>query len=372
MILFWGLFYLILASYCTTILFFTQGWKKIVKYHPKLKSPDTVFLSVIIALRNEGHNISKIRSLIKSQNDERNQFEVILINDHSEDNTLRLIKNLAAENENVIALSLPDNEYGKKAGIRKGIKSARGELLIFTDADCSVPTEWLRLYNSFYLEHNKPDMIIGLVDMVPADGVWEKCFRLDFLSLVISSAGATATHHPIFNNAANLGVKKSSVCSEEFLQNQVASGDDVFLLHSFKSQKKRIEILKSQEHIVQSSPPKNLQEFLRQRIRWASKAGYYKDTDSIFVAWVVFLLNLFFIISSIVTLFTPGVVPLLVAFLIKTLVDLNVFLSGKPFFNLKKEFFLIPVIELMYPLYIVFSAIMGKKKPFLWKGRSIR
>jgi len=133
--------------YLFTIGLFLYGWFRIKPFRTKLHRP--VPVSVIVAVRNEEENIKTLLESIGRQDYPRHLVEVILVNDHSSDNTLEVLK----EYTWVKVISL-ENKFGKKEAIKSGIENARNELIVTTDADCVLPVNWLATYAA-YFEANK-------------------------------------------------------------------------------------------------------------------------------------------------------------------------------------------------------------------------
>lgn len=364
----------LLIIYSLLIVAFMVGWLKIPTHTVNGKNTlqQHTKISVVIAFRNEENNLPSLLNSLRLQDYPTKDYEIILINDHSEDNGVELLKKEFAKLPKLNLLHLPEGVNGKKEAVQLGFKQARGELIVTTDADCIVPPKWLSVYNEFYIAQHKPDMIIGLVDLITSSSILKKIFRLEFLSLIASSAGASGINRPVFNNAANLAIKAECVKSDLDLKKKLVSGDDVFLLHQFKMNQLIIKLLKCKDHLVKSQAPEGLGEFFSQRVRWASKAVAYRDKDTILVSWVIFATNLGLLSSYFIFPLARNFFPLIIAWGIKLTVDISVFILHKKHFELKlADFLLVPIIELFYPIYIVISAISGKLKPFQWKGRSI-
>lgn len=363
----WAIHLLLVALYSITIIAFTYGWlktKPLKVPHAQQYAP----ISILIALRNEELNVPTLINCLNRL--DYPSFEVIFINDHSNDNTFPLLNHYAALKKNFSVFDLPNTYHGKKAAINKGLELTKGELIVLTDADCSFHPEWLQQYNTFYQTQNKPDMIVGLVDYASSTRFLQYFFRLDFLSLVVSSAGATALKSPMFNNAANYAFRKDALNPEPDTNDVLASGDDVFRLHDFKARNKNIVLLKSKKSIVTTSPPSTMKAFLSQRTRWASKANNYSDPLSLFVAYLVFMLQCSFIIVFTSIPFSKSYLIALYSIFVKMIVDYALFFSSLSIFSLRKEFLFIPLMEVLYPFYIVYTSIMSQKKPFTWKGRT--
>jgi cellulose synthase/poly-beta-1,6-N-acetylglucosamine synthase-like glycosyltransferase len=371
MIYFWSIAFFTLICYALLIIIFALAWKKlkIVEFDSTTLPSEKIFISVIIAVRNEACTIQQLINSLSNQSLSNKNFEVIIVNDHSTDTTHDSLINLTKKFENFQCLQLSNQKQGKKEAISLALQHAKGELLAFTDGDCIPGENWLQSLSTFYLANQKPDLIIGLVDMM-AHSHLEHIFRLDFLSLILSSSGAAIAGHPIFCNGANLAVKSSEF--KAFTPNYaISSGDDVFLLHYLKKNNKKIKVLKSTENIVHTNSPKTFVEFLEQRKRWASKAKLYTDKDSIVVSLIVFLTNTLLIAMLILSIAFSHYLFLSIAFLSKLLSDAFLFWNGKDLFHYKGKFFFLPLISILYPFYIASTSLLALSIPFKWKDRKL-
>src|SRR6185436_883472 len=107
----------------------------------------SIKISVIIPARNEEENIGKLLSSIEKQTYPSHLFEVIVVDDHSTDNTVAVVNSYSFAK--LIKLEFDNiNSYKKKA-IESGIAAASGDLIVTTDADCIVPGNWLKTFASF-------------------------------------------------------------------------------------------------------------------------------------------------------------------------------------------------------------------------------
>ena len=262
----------ITALYSLIILTFTFGWIKIKPFKFNQRS-SKIPVSIVIPFRNEAENVLNIIHDIKNQTYAKDDFELILVNDHSTDNSVELILTQDLDEIMVKLLNLDINE-GKKAALQLGIENSNYELIITTDADCRIGKNWLEIFVDFYLKCN-PNIIVGPVLYSESKRCLSHFQNLEFLSLIASTAGAIGISKPIMANGANLAFNKK-VYSEINLRSKIASGDDIFLIHSTKKlNRKSIMFLKSKEALVRTASPKNIHQFIQQRIRWASKSIYY-------------------------------------------------------------------------------------------------
>ncbi len=368
---FWFSLFLTLSVYGVAIVTSVAGWVSGRKYKINNRQVEETFISLIIAFRNEENNLPGLIQSLKKIRYGADSFEILLINDHSIDRGTDIIREYAREYNNIRVFELPEGKYGKKAAILSGIDCAKGELCLLTDADCVFHPDWLNQFNQAYQREQKPAMLIGLVDYHPCDSLLKKVFRLEFLSLIITGAGLAIMNFPVYCNGANLALKRSDFLDSVDLKPAIASGDDVFMLHGFYAGHKRIQVVKSHEAIVYTRPPDTLKDFFRQRIRWGSKASDYTNLFALTLAVLVFLSSVFLLVGLFMSIFAFSFRLLIFAFLLKTLIDFLSFLSGAKFFRIYHYLFLIPLIELFYPFYIVIASFWGIKKPFQWKGRKV-
>ena len=280
--------------YSFLMLFFYAGWKKIPPFHLGKKTAE-VGISVIIPVRNEETNIPDLISDMKRQNYSKENYEVILVNDHSTDRSVESIKAFIADSDFIRLTNNPG--HGKKRAILHGANLSHFDFILTSDADCRRGRDWLTAFAGFLVE-NQPRMILGPVLPLPGSGFLEKAKALEFISLVASGAGAAGQGHPIMANGANLGFYKEELfLTKDPLKKEIPSGDDLFLMLSVKKNEPgNILFLKSMDAAVYTAMPKSWKSFLHQRKRWISKSRFYRDFDLIFTAGAVLLTNLLLLI----------------------------------------------------------------------------
>ncbi|MCF8302276.1 MAG: glycosyltransferase [Bacteroidales bacterium] len=357
------------------IIWFTYGWQSLPDFSTSSQKKHTTTISVIIPVRNEEENIAKCLQSIINQDFPTEKLQIIIADDHSTDNTLKLCRSFQNQHSsfNIKIVENQSKGNGKKKAITHAISHASGNLIVTTDADTTTGPYWLRALVALY-EQEKPKMILGPVAFYPGNGFFSRFQSLEFLSLIGASAGAAGIGHPIMCNGANLAYEKKAFMEVNGFtdnENQV-SGDDIFLMMKIKKHfgASSIKFLKNREAIVQTSAQKQTSGFLNQRLRWVSKSAHYTDAFVIFTAIAVYLYNLFLLISLLLALYSLTYVPLaLFLWLIKFGVDLPLLSKVTKFFNhdsLLKDYF---PIQLLNVFYTTFIGIMGHILPYKWKGR---
>lgn len=354
--------------YLIVILLYTIGWKKI--HTPSgIKATKVITVSIVIACRNEEKNISSLLDSLLNQDYPKNQTEIIIVDDHSSDNSINLIGNYSAKYEFIKLFRLPENKTGKKEAIQLGIANSKTEIIITTDADCIAGPDWLEAMLNYYIEY-RPKMLCGPVTFHNSKNIFSKLQNLEFLSLIGSGAGAIGIHKPIMNNGANLLFEKSlfESCNTK---NEFASGDDIFLLlHAKSIDKRSVHFIKSKKAIVYTKPAQTFREFINQRVRWASKSKAYRDFDIVFTALIVAFINLLLVASFVIGLFNVDFFKItLIIILIKSFADLCILIPISSFFKQTYLILLFPLLQIIYPFYIVITVILGLTGNFVWKSR---
>jgi glycosyltransferase involved in cell wall biosynthesis len=354
--------------YLTIISLFHKGWNRLPVYQKKQKSGHTS-VSIIIACRNEEKNIPVLLKCLNEQDYPGKNFEVFIIDDHSDDNTVSIVSSIKNLHYALKTYALPTGIQGKKQAIRYGIQKTNHNLVITLDADIFIGHEWLSTIVSFYNEYN-PGMIICPVVLHKEKNIFEKIQSLEWLSLIGSGAGSAGIHHPINCNGANLVFTKDNYY-RAIPDKKTPSGDDIMLMANLKKMKtKNILFLKSINATACTKPCTSLKSLLNQRKRWASKSKYYKDADIIITAMIIFLLNLSLMVLIAGSVFIhQWIVPFTMLFLIKMIADLPFLISLSSFFNKRNLLWYFPITALLYIIYVPYTAIAGSITSFTWKNR---
>lgn len=311
-----------------------------------------IFVSVIVACRNEEQNLPVLLSGFSGQSYDPRLFEVIIVDDNSTDSTFQIASGYTGIQNLKVLKSLG---RGKKKAIRTGIKESQGSLVITTDADCTMGRNWLKVITAYQVEKN-PDMILASVKLEPGKGFFRYFEELEFLSLQGITAGSSALGNPVMCNGANLAFLKDSYFgSAGDLHDELVSGDDVFLLHSIKRDSgKRIIWLESAEAMITTTGTGDLYSFLFQRARWISKTSAYKDRFTLslaIVTIVTIILQVSLLIAAILNL--NFLLVYLAALFLKSIPDFFILNNTSGRYGRKSLMRWILPSEILYPFYIL-------------------
>lgn len=368
-ILIWTMFG-ILISYMVVIGIITFGWMRIPIF-VKRNIAEKIYVSIVVAIRNESSNLSLLIDSLTGQSYDSSLMEVIFVDDNSEDDSIEIINNYSMKS-NVKIRVLESALEGKKNALKLGIEEAKSEFIITTDGDCSMGPNWISSLVDYYVSQEKMVISGPVVYSKERKGI-SNFFSADFSSLVASGAGSIGSSLPLMGNGANLAFNKEIYKDFDSKESISPSGDDVFLIHhaAKKYGYNSIGFIKSEDAIVSTLPPENISRFIDQRIRWASKAGGYKLAWPIIVSSVVFLFNLELFLILLCSLYYDWLLPVFGLLIItKYFIDFPLvyrYMNFAGISRLKPHFFL---LELVYPIYINYIAVLSFFKKFRWKNRS--
>lgn len=367
---YWG-FAIVVCGYVGLILFLLWGWLRLMQQVPRGddgKPP--IDFSIVIAFRNEQTNLEVLVDHLKSLQCSGNSYEVILVDDHSTDDSLELAKAAIRGLPNFKVVQSVG--HGKKEAIRYGVSKSQYTYVVVTDADCVVPSNWLcAIWRS--LSERPAKMLVGPVRMKGAPSFLNFFQEVDFFSLSLAGAGAVGVGQPIMCNGANLVFERAAYEKAHiYLKTQFLSGDDVFLLHAFKKLNFRVDFLDCPDGMVETGCERSWLDVVKQRARWASKSAGYSDSFSLFVAWVVLLSNLFLVINAFMSCWYPiGFLFFLGGLFVKASVDLLFFMAGKRFYGVRLPLMKYFLAAFMYPFFTVFVVLYALLVRGRWKNRSL-
>lgn len=356
--------------YSAIMLFLLTGVKR-AYHHARKKSNRLTSVSVIVVARNEEKNIAACLEALQRQQ-YRGPMEVLIVDDRSIDATRRLIVAFTSKNRRWKAL---DNRLiskwrnRKKGSIATAYEQARGDILLFTDADCRPPDTWVESM----VEYFEPDTLL-VVGFSPLQ-LEHKSFWHDMLTIVgiadaYIAAGTIGWGMGTTCAGRNLSYRRPLITQlggYDVLPDSSAGDDDAILQAAVRSKQGKIKYSFSPNSQVPAVGPTNWKDFINQKKRHISAGKYYPLKQKIGYILLhggnlgVWLFT-FFILKTHVSV--------LWILLIKVLIDwLCISRLAKLLHrNIKWSAFL--VWQLFYPFYhgISLPAALGEK--FSWKDNN--
>lgn len=359
--------------YLGIIGLYTYGWYNLRKSPQTLaRNENTIKVSILIAARNEQEYIPHLLQSLQEQQYPHSLIEVWLVDDHSEDDTARIVNSFKNKHPSFPIHYIKNQGQGKKAALRTAILMASGDLVLITDADCTLLPGWVTtMVNHFCVKNCQ--LLLGPVRMKQQKTLFGKLQSLEFISLMGSTAGAVGAGFPVMGNGANIGFNRQTALElNAFSKSDYASGDDMFFLMAIRKRfgSKAIRFVHAQEAIVETEAQPNLYAFMQQRLRWVSKSKGYRDKYVVFPALIVYVFNFSLGFSLILGLEKPLFIMVFVLFvLLKFLIDYHLLYLTSGFLRLRHLMPYALLLAFVYPFYVVFTGLAGMFLPFRWKGR---
>lgn len=345
------------------------NWNQIKAYNPQKRGG--IFLSVIIPVRNEAENIALLLKDLLRQDYDPELFEVIIINDHSDDETTHLVKEVIASHGDRFRLIHLNGTQGKKAASTRGVKEAKSDYILCTDGDCRVPVSWISDYASFFEEYD-PYMISGPVKMV-GPRFFDRVQAMDFSALLAFGAASLQRRMASNCNGANMAYRKDIFQEVEGYKGneQLPSGDDEFLLQKvFARYPDRVRFMKSPTAIVETAPKHSVKEFIQQRLRWMSKSRFYNGILirlSLIFTYLDFV-SVFVIVGAVLMGYAPWWVGLLILS-VRWMSESWYLIGPARFLSIPRNPLHMWTVSFIYPFYVLFLGFASIFGSYSWKGR---
>ncbi len=338
-------------------------------FKQKLHIPSTDPISIVICARNEYSNLKKYLPEILQQ--DYPEFEVVIVDDGSDDETVFYLEDLSREFKHLKIVSLKENLNffrGKKFALSLGIKSASFENLLLTDADCKpASSQWLKEMSKGFAKQN--EVVLGYGKYSTHTGFINKVIRFETVFTALQYFSLALWGMPYMGVGRNLAYKKSLFYKNKgFISHyNVSSGDDDLFINKVANRRNTGIIVEPISFTI-SEPKKTFILWWQQKRRHLSTGKYYKTSHKILLGG--YLVSLFAVFSLFVVLLINNYffIITLSLFGIRLLSQLTIF---KFVFNrlLEKKLLLIsPAIELLitllYPLIGIINLVSKESR---WK-----
>jgi len=368
--------FLLTFSYIVLMVLYRIGWQRQADFTLPDNFEPATSIAVIIPARNEAGNIEQCINAIFTQDYPKELLEIIVIDDHSTDNTYDIVNAFGGSVRCLkLASYIQEGETltaFKKKALSIGIAHSKVELIVTTDADCIAKPGWLRNMAAIY-ESEQPVMIVAPVDFTSNGSLLQTFQSIDFMSMQGITAAAYNMKLGNMSNGANLAFSRQAFDAVEGYKgiDHLASGDDYLLMMKLRQAfPRRISYLKSKDAIVSTSPQESWNAFIQQRIRWASKSGKYKDDKLTTILLLVYLFNLLFLTLAIAGFFNAVLWAVLaVALVLKIASELYFLVPVASFFNKTKQLKYFVLLQPLHIAYIIVAGFLGFAGVYKWKGR---
>ena len=276
------LFIIYLGAFTIQLIYFLVFFIRLILKQKPVAIEKLKPVSIIIAARNEDHNLLEFLPKIFEQ--DYPEFEVIVINDRSWDKSIDILQAFAIKHNNLHIVEVPDLEkdgFAKKFALTLGIKAAKHELMLFIDADC-YPNSKNCVKEMASRHTSSKNLILGASPYAREKGVLNKIIRFDAGQIAIQYLSLAKSGIPYMGVGRNLSYTQELYDSVRGFKSHyyIPSGDDDLFVNEVGT-KKNTAVVFSKEAITISIPKKNFTDWWYQKKRHLTTGKHYKTYHKI-------------------------------------------------------------------------------------------
>jgi len=337
-------------------------------------------VSVIVPARNEADGIEDCLESLRSCTYPSDRLEIIVVDDFSTDGTAARVKAKQPAGagppagEQPVRLvemdeaTAPTNGY-KPAAVARGVEAADGDVILTTDADCTVQPGWIKSM----VRRCTPDtpFVAGPVTYEHGDLFLPRLQALELSGLVAYGAGTLGIGLPTFCNSANVAYRREVVEAPHDAPNGAAQ-DEMLLQHVAYETDQNVRFNPDPDAIVNTAPAPTFSAYLQQQARWAHMGLRYPYAVPRLLVVGLWLTHLVLLLAALVAIALPAWrQPTLVAFLAKMGVDAALAAPAATHFGQRSLLRSAVPTELLLLLSVPIIGILGTFGPVEWKGREL-
>ncbi|MBX2931288.1 MAG: glycosyltransferase [Chitinophagaceae bacterium] len=358
------IFYIFCTVIAIQIFYYLFFFTKLAFYKKKTKAVSMQHpVSIVVCAKDEAHNLANHLPGILVQ-DYKTTHEVVVVNDNSSDDTKYLLDEFKKSFKNLNHIELSQEAKlieGKKFPLSIGIKSAKHEILLLTDADCVPSSEnWLYTMQNAYDEGI--EVVLGYGAYRKRKGILNKLIRFETFHTALQYFSYALAGLPYMGVGRNLSYKK-----EVFLRNKgfssintIPSGDDDLFINKVAT-KQNTAVVIDPEAFTLSNPKKTWSEWMNQKYRHYTTARFYKPIHKFLLGLYSFSLFCIYPLLAVSSIFYCWWLALAV-FGVRFLLQAIILFKAMKKLNEKDLWVWFLFFDLWMPLYYLFTI------PAIWKS----
>jgi cellulose synthase/poly-beta-1,6-N-acetylglucosamine synthase-like glycosyltransferase len=350
-----------------------------IRRQPAPASPSSwPAVSVVVPARNEADDIEACLESLRACDYPADRYEIIVVDDFSTDGTAARVKarqpaghDASADPVRLVTMDGAGARSGphKPAAVARGVRAATGEVILTTDADCRVPSGWLRSM----VRRCTPEtpFVAGPVTYEHDDLFFPRLQALELVGLVAYGAGTLGLGLPTFCNSANVAYRRDVIDAQEGAPDGAAR-DELLLQHVAYGTVREVAFNPDPDACVTTEPVASFSEYLQQQARWAHMGLRYAFSAPRALVVGLWLTHAVLLLAAAVALAVPSWrEPTLVAILGKMGADLLLTLPAARHFGQGRLLRSVVPTELLLLVAVPIAGLLGTYGPVEWKGREL-
>ena len=362
---------LLCLSTLVQLFYFFFFYFRFVFHKPAPANDQKVKVSVIICAKNEADNLSQNLSLVLEQ--DYADFEVIVVNDGSSDGTEILIHDFRQKYSHLRTTNIPEDRnfsHAKKLAVTVGIKAAKYEWLLFTDADCKPESnQWIQTMKDHFTDKNS--IVLGYGGYLREKGLLNNYIRFETVYIALQYMSFALGGFPYMAVGRNMAYRKALFFENKGFSNHhhVLSGDDDLFINDVATGQNTDVEFRSLSH-TRSLAEKTLKQFVKQKRRHLTTPTYYKTKNKFLLGLESFSRILFYVSGIWLLSINHLIIITLPVFALRELLFLIVYKTAMNKLKEKKLLLTSLIFDILVPLFNGFLLLTnGKtvKKNNSWK-----
>ncbi len=350
------LFWIFASAITIQVFIYLIVFRSVAFFKNETKKRKNIDISVLVCAKNEAENLKLLLPSIIEQ--DYPNFEVVLINDGSLDDSLDLMEHYADNYKHVKVVNVAPNDTflsSKKYALTLGIKASSHNYLLFTDADCKpVSLNWITEMSSHF--SNSKTIVIGYGAYKTRKGFFNKIIRFETVVTALHYLGFAKLGMPYMAVGRNLAYRKDEFFKVNgFTKHMnILSGDDDLFINEIATTE-NLALCLEPDSFTESLPKTSFKQWMNQKKRHVSTSNFYKFHHKLilglsylsnFTSWVLFILLL---------VICEAKLYVLLLFALKLLVSYTIFFKACTKLNEKK---LAPYLLILEPILISLQLVI--------------
>jgi glycosyltransferase involved in cell wall biosynthesis len=347
-----GILFIMILIFCSLFIvqlfFYGFFFLKFAQFRGVPSTGKREGVSVVICARNEYDQLKENLPLVLTQ--EYSNYEVVIVNHASGDETALLLSNLAEQYPRLKIVEIRENLNffdGKKFPLSIGIKSAINDRILLTDADCKpASSQWISIMAGGF-STNK-EIVLGYGAYSPSSSLLNRFIRFDTAHIALQYFSFALAGIPYMGVGRNMAYRKSLFYENKGFTSHytIHSGDDDLFINQTAT-KKNTQIIINQEGFTFSQPKKNLREWWIQKKRHMSTGRYYRWNHKFLLGLYSFSTFFFYMLFILLLTLNYNILPVLALFILRLTMQLSIFRKTLVRLNEKGIWLLVPFFDII-------------------------
>lgn len=363
------IFILFAIAFLLQLWFYLGVFRRVAFFKKKSDHHAMPPASIVICARNEDDNLVEFLPAVLAQ--DYPEFEVVVVNDCSFDNTADILDELSKKHARLRIITIKEDEnfaHGKKFALMVGIKGAKHEHLMLTDADCKPNSKsWLRMMMANF--DDRTEIVLGYGAYEKNKGLLNKLIRFDTFYIALQYFGWSLADKTYMGVGRNLAYRKSLFFRHKGFRSHyyIESGDDdLFINEAANATNARVEM--SPESFTVSRPKRTLSGWIRQKRRHLTTAKHYRSDTKFRLGMLAFSQYLFWTTFAALLIMQVSLYVVLGLWFFRFVVQLIIFKKSMDRLAERDLFLFSPVFELFFLVFYPYLAVSGSfVKKSKWK-----